>query len=270
MLDEIDFIITTTERYDKLQNLLDSVFGLYPGAKVTIADQSKVINYEFYKNQKFKLNLLILENDCGLSFARNRLVKVTQRPYVLLLEDDFKFTKETKIEKLYYLMEIGDVVGGAVYNGLNRFKFEFNFRENGDTLEQVSDNNQFFGYSKKNKSIFKLDLDLDNFENLDCKKSLYEDFILFKKTQCIPNFFLAKRSVFDKISWNDKLKWAEHQNFFYKLSRQTNFKVLFVPCVKIINDKTNNEIFEFKRLKNRNNINYFRKAMKDIKFKKLK
>ena len=166
---------------------------------------------------------------------------MTDRPYILLLEDDFLFTEETKIEKLYELMKVSDIAGGGVYNRFgNRLEFEFNFKENGDTLEQINDGNF---YELHNPS--------------------------YKPTQCILNFFLAKRIVFDKILWYNKLKLAEHQHFFYRLSRQTDFKVVFTPDVKITDNKERSkETKDYQNLRAREK--FFSISIKDLGFKKLK
>ena len=56
-----------------------------------------------------------LEPDVGLSAGRNALLSRVQTPYFLLLDDDFEFTAETKIEKLASVVARGeaDLVAGA-------------------------------------------------------------------------------------------------------------------------------------------------------------
>ena len=49
MIDKIDFIITTMDRYKELEELLDSIYKYYPTAKVTVADQSKEKDLDFYE-----------------------------------------------------------------------------------------------------------------------------------------------------------------------------------------------------------------------------
>lgn len=248
MINKIDFIITTMDRYDRLEMLLDSIYKYYPEAKVTVADQSKVIDYKFYK--KYKIDLLSLKHDCGLSYARNELIKMTQRPYILLLEDDFLFTEETNIEKLYELMEVSDIAGGGVYQNDIRIPFEFNFKENGDTLEHVSDGDK-----------------IEELYTVEYNEEVH--LANYKQTQCILNFFLAKRLVFNDILWYDKLKLAEHQHFFYRLSRETDCKVVYTPDVKIVDNKIQGQQSpHYTALRTRQE--FFAEAIRDLGFKRIK
>ena len=287
MINKIDIIITTMDRYDRLELLLNSIYKFYPEAKVTIADQSKDYNEEFYNNlvntrwnivknktescmvithHNYKeytpnnnlTNIIKLPHDCGLSYARNYLVKHTDKPYILLLEDDFLFTEDTKIEKLYELMDVSDIAGGGVYQNDIRIPFEFNFKENGDTLEQVSDGDEYINLITKMK--------LEAISEKGLKQS-YKELVKYKQTQCILNFFLAKRLVFNDILWYDKLKLAEHQHFFYRLSRETDYKVVYTPDVKIIDNK-DHQSPHYTALRTRQE--FFAESIRDLGFKRLK
>ena len=235
-MNNIDFIITTMDRYALLEQLLDSIFKFYPEAKVTIADQSKEIDSEFYnKYYDNNIRILPLPHDCGISVARNTLVKETTGKYKLLLEDDFLFTEDTKIEKLLDLMRVSDIAGGGVYKNNIRIPFEFCFKRSGDTIYQVPDGN--------------------NWENCGG--------INYKKTGCVLNFFLAKSIVFDDILWYDKLKVIEHQHFFYRCTH----KIAFTNDVKILDNKKQNSA-DYKKLRCRE---YFWKdALENLGVKKLR
>jgi len=99
----VDFLITTMDRYDLLAELLDSIFEFYPHAKVTVADQSKEL--EPFRYEPYNVRVIPLRYDCGLSHARNVLVTHTNLPYKLILEDDFKFDGRTDIERMVALLE---------------------------------------------------------------------------------------------------------------------------------------------------------------------
>lgn len=230
----IDFCVTTFDRYNLLRQLLDSIFKFYPDAKVTVADQSKEIDWGFYL--KWSLKVLPLGYDCGLSRARNELVKNTSRKYLLLLEDDFLFTEETKIEKMVELMDKGDVVGGAVHKPTGyRIPFEHYFSKIDGTIYQVEDGNVWENY-KGTK---------------------------YKETGCVLNFALFKRIVFGDTLWYNKLKLREHQHFFFRLKHQ----VVFTPDVKIIDNK-GRQPTEYKALKGRDQ--FWKIALEDLGAKKFK
>jgi len=237
MINEVDFIITTFDRYELLKQLLDSIFKFYPYAKVTIADQSKEIDVEFYNRYYDRdLRVLPLPYDCGLSKARNILVKETGEKYKLLLEDDFLFTEDTKIEKLVRLTDIADIVGGAVYNRFgNRLPFEFRFKKENDTIYQIPDENKWDKYLGVN----------------------------YKDTGCVMNFILFKSIVFNDILWYDKLKLCEHQHFFFRVKNP----IVFTNDVKIVDNKRE-KTPEYKKLRNRNF--YWKYALEDLGVKRLK
>lgn len=232
----IDFLITTLDRYELLEELLDSLFYYYPDAKVTVADQSKKIRTEFYNQWPFfDIRVIPLPYDCGLSKARNVLVKETTRKYKLILEDDFLFTKDTSIEKLFKLMRVADIAGGGVYRGGNRLEFEHKFKKIGDTIYQVRDENNY-----------------KEFEG-----------IRYKETGCVLNFFLVNSVVFDNVKWYNKLKLREHQHFFYRVKN----RIVFTDEVKILDNK-GKQSQEYKALKGRDE--YWKIALEDLMAKKFK
>lgn len=213
-MQKVDFLITSYLRWELLEKCIDSIFQFYPQAKVYVADQSGSWGFPVYLLKKYdkKVQFFMLPEDCGLSYARNYLVKNSRRPYKLILEDDFVFTEETKIEKMVEIMEYVtcSVIGGSVYIADQRLPFEFNFKKIGDELHQVSDG--------------------DNWQEKEGLK--------YKYTQCVLNFTLFKKEVFDDIIWDEELKLREHQDFFYRLTK-TPHKVVFMPDIKIVDNKRN-------------------------------
>lgn len=114
-------------RYDKLQDLIDSIRRYYPTITIVIADDSqnpKSVsgpNIEHYimpfgkvgtgRSQTAEL-LLTLEPDVTCSvvlqgwFAgRNLAVSQVTTKYLLWVDDDFIFTADTKLEKLVDVLE---------------------------------------------------------------------------------------------------------------------------------------------------------------------
>jgi glycosyltransferase involved in cell wall biosynthesis len=232
----IDFCITTLDRYHLLEELLDSIFKYYPDVEVTVADQSKIIDTNFY-NKYIHRNLRVfpLPYDCGLSKARNILVKETKKEYKLILEDDFLFTEKTDINHLLKLTDVADIVGGAVIKNEQRLKFEHYFIKTGQTIYQVSDGNIW----EKHKGI------------------------TFKRTGCVLNFFLAKKKVFDNTLWDERLKVREHQHFFYRVKD----KIAFTPDVEIQDNKRGNHK-DYIKLKSRDN--FWKIALEDLGAKRIK
>ena len=226
------------DRYYLLEELLNSIFKFYPGAKVTVADQSKDINSLFYNKFKgYDLRVLPLPYDCGLSFARNVLVENTKREYKLLLEDDFKFTEETDIEKMVKLAEIADIVGGKVYKKNQILNFECYLKKYGKELHQIYDGDKW----------------------------KHHEGITYKKTGCVLNFALFRKNVFYDVKWDNRLKLREHQHFFY---RARNKKIVYTPDVAILDNKKGAGHPSYRKLKSRDE--FWKVAMEDLGITKVK
>ncbi|KAL1272654.1 hypothetical protein QQF64_028516, partial [Cirrhinus molitorella] len=99
-------------RYDKLQNLIDSIRQYYPTVTIVIADDSehpKTVSGPYIEHY-------IMPFGKGWFAGRNLAVSQVTTKYVLWVDDDFIFTANTKLEKLVDVLEKTtlDLVGGAV------------------------------------------------------------------------------------------------------------------------------------------------------------
>jgi len=213
-MNEIDFIITTFERYDLLEKLLVSIRKYYPTSKIIICDDS--IKFTVDMNITVDSNIFYVRTveDIGLSAKRNILVSYTDKSYILLLEDDFEFTDNTKIEKMLEIMkrEDADIVGGKVINWDGQeIHFEHRFARDYNTLMEVED---------------------------------------FKKPDAVLNFALFNRRVFEKCLWDEELKLAEHNDFYLRL-KQFNPKIIYAPEISIKHNKNND--LNYKQYRSRAN-----------------
>lgn len=224
MLQKIDFIIKTFERYNCLNDLLASIENFYPEANIIIADDSASIDYPFYKKwkSKLKINLIVLPFNSGLSFGRNMLLEHTSSPYILLLDDDFVFTEQTKIEHFLDVLENSDAMicgGCTIYNKAEEH-YEFDIEYGGMEIVKNEINNTPIEIAGHN---------------------VY-------KTDSVLNFFLAKAELFEKIKWDNDLKLSEHLSFFldFKLA---GLLCYYLPTVKIIHTKKRNKNYGYFRQK---------------------
>uniref|UniRef100_UPI00358DF8B7 beta-1,4 N-acetylgalactosaminyltransferase 1-like n=1 Tax=Myxine glutinosa TaxID=7769 RepID=UPI00358DF8B7 len=112
-ISELVTIVTKTFlRYDYLNNLIASIREFYPDIHIIIADDSDpwqpVTGWriEHYKMPFAK----------GWFAGRNLAVSQVTTKYLVWVDDDFIFTKDTKLEKLLTVLEENtlDMVGGAV------------------------------------------------------------------------------------------------------------------------------------------------------------
>lgn len=203
MFDKITAVIKTFERSNKLYSLLDSIKKYYPKMKIIIVDDSQEDKNIVQENIKyFKLPF-----DIGLSAGRNFAINNIDTEYFLLLDDDYLFNEETKIETFYNILENTnlDLVGGDV-----RYL-------NGRMM-------QYDGI-----------LYLDNKRILHCKKDYYQIKNDYKVCDIVLNFFLARTKVIKEIGgWDERLKLAEHTAFFWK--HKGKIKVAYTNKVLILHD----------------------------------
>ncbi|XP_064155203.1 beta-1,4 N-acetylgalactosaminyltransferase 1-like isoform X1 [Anguilla rostrata] len=99
-------------RYDKLQDLIDSIRLYYPTVTIVIADDNE--NPERVTGPY--IEHYIMPFGKGWFAGRNLAVSQVTTKYVLWVDDDFIFTANTKVEKMVDILERTtlDLVGGAV------------------------------------------------------------------------------------------------------------------------------------------------------------
>lgn len=111
--------VKSFQRHSSLLRLLRSIRRHYLHVPILVADDSG----KTYKSRATQLCKQIpgvawldLPYDTGLPYGRNRLVERCVTDNVILCDDDFVFTEETRIERLVYLLDTTDldIVGGLV------------------------------------------------------------------------------------------------------------------------------------------------------------
>lgn len=99
--------ITAFLRPRCLERLHASIRARYPKVPIVIAD-----NGDRPASISDPLTTYhTLPFDCGLSAARNHLIDHTETPYLLVLEEDFIFTPETKLEAFADVLDSDPAVG---------------------------------------------------------------------------------------------------------------------------------------------------------------
>uniref|UniRef100_A0A3B3YCT1 Glycosyltransferase 2-like domain-containing protein n=1 Tax=Poecilia mexicana TaxID=48701 RepID=A0A3B3YCT1_9TELE len=113
----VTIVTKTFLRYEKLQNLIDSIRKYYPTVMIVIADDSdnpKTISGPYIEQY-------IMPFGKGWFAGRNLAISQATTKYVLWVDDDFLFTANTKLEKLVDVLErttldlVGGVVGGGTF-----------------------------------------------------------------------------------------------------------------------------------------------------------
>lgn len=229
-LGKVDFLIKTFMRYDSLEKLLFSIAKYYPNANIYIADDGNKFNKKYYLDLYKRLFDAGLQNkpsvfnlgfDIGLAAARNHLIENSYNEYKLILDDDFIFTAETKIEKFIEVLDenkdIG-VVGGA--------------------LRQDGNIRNYEGWLEiEDKTLVYKPLD---YENL--KKINYCDIVF--------NFALFRNDMFNSVKWDPAFKISAEHTDFYLRAKKTKWKVAYLPEV-VVEHKQNLTNPDYKKMRAR-------------------
>lgn len=198
MIDKIDFLIKTFRRPECIIQLLTSINHYYPDAKVIVADDGGSTKefYEQFNDLQIDITVRFLPFDTGLSAGRNIMVEETERPYKLILDDDFVFTQHTDLSKMVKEIEKKDVgvVCGSLWQDGRVINYECELVKKGRLMVL--------------KPTDKKDIDIGL------------------------NFCLIRSEVFDEVKWDDQFKiGGEHMDFFLRL-KETKWKVRYLPEVR--------------------------------------
>ena len=176
---DVVFCIKAYKRPHALANLRDSIRWYYPNAFVSVNEWP------------------------GIDTGRNEMVRTSNLPFLLMLDDDFLFTGETGIEDL--LIEMDDprigIAAGVVIDNLQ--DGERVARNSGGTMRIEN------GYVHLDKRLPEHG----------------------KYTDVTPNFCLIRREVFDTCRY----RWgigAEHLDFFMQV-KDAGWKVVQLDSVSI-------------------------------------
>lgn len=217
-MNKIGIIYTTFLRDELMKITVNSIIEYMPKDSILyIGDQgNKTIEKDTFYNSLPKniVKVIYLPYDCGLSYARNTLICYANSQgcdYSLITADSIAF------EEKFNLNEI----------------IEFLSHDN---------NRALVGFNLKNRISWEYDLKLvpnEHFELSKPKESpiIYKG-IKFQPVGICKNFFLAKTKVLLECKWDEELKLAEHEVFFYNLQNK-GFKAYYTEDLKAyyINNK---------------------------------
>jgi len=110
MQDKVTLIIKTFERPQCIDRLIYSIRIMYPKIRIIVADDSKK------PHPIVGVDYLRMPFDSGVSAGRNLALSHVNTPYVVTLDDDFVFNKQTDLQRWLDILESTDLdmVGGNV------------------------------------------------------------------------------------------------------------------------------------------------------------
>ncbi|XP_038131157.1 beta-1,4 N-acetylgalactosaminyltransferase 1 [Cyprinodon tularosa] len=176
-------------RYEKLQNLIDSIRRYYPTVTIVIADDSenpKTISGPYIEHY-------IMPFGKGWFAGRNLAVSQVTTKYVLWVDDDFFFTASTKLEKLVDVLERTtlDLVGGAVREAT--------------------------GYTATYRQTISIEPGEEEGDCLHMRRGFHhvmEGFPNCVVTDGVINFFLARTDKVQQVGFDPRLARVAHLEFF--------------------------------------------------------
>ena len=213
-LEEITFGIKTFKRPDAVGRLIDSILKMYPTANVLVVDDSGDDINQYIK-EKFPTTKWITKPlNIGLSAGRNVLVDNTETEYLFLMDDDYIFNKTIDIKEIYEkLIELNlDLLAGTVSD-----KSGSNFRpRNYHGTFEIKDD---ILYVKKN-----------HFDEEWDSEVMKVDFAM--------NLFLAKTETLRDVKWEEKLKLAEHLEWYLRYSKKYKLGKFKLPKFNMHHDNS--------------------------------
>ncbi|XP_068170702.1 beta-1,4 N-acetylgalactosaminyltransferase 1 isoform X3 [Antennarius striatus] len=176
-------------RYDKLQDLIDSVRKFYPNVTIVIADDSenpKTISGPHIEHY-------IMPFGKGWFAGRNLAVSQVTTKYLLWVDDDFIFTANTKLEKLVDVLERTtlDLVGGAVREAT--------------------------GYTATYRQTISIEQGEEDGDCLHVRRGFHHVIQGFPNcvvTDGVINFFLARTDKVQQVGFDPRLARVAHLEFF--------------------------------------------------------
>jgi glycosyltransferase involved in cell wall biosynthesis len=211
--EKLTAIVKTFERPETLRRLIDSIERFYPRLRIIVADDSR----EPYEDAR--VDVIRLPFDSGVSAGRQAALDAVKTPYVLLLDDDFVFYAETKIEEQLTLLEKEpriDLIGGEVVN-LPSFKAN----------------------DYRNAALHPTDA-----ESILPAGSEIAGLTVYDK---VPNFYVARTESVREVGWDKRIKRIDHADFFTRAKGR--IVSVYNPEMKILHAQTpyNDDYMRHKR-----------------------
>ncbi len=200
-LDKVTALIKTFERPKKLKRLVRSIRRLYPELKIIVVDDSRDPDH------LPGVETIELAYDSGVSAGRNAGLAQIKTEYMLCLDDDFVFNRQTDILKVLDTIERNDhidiLAGEVIYL----------------PLRIVHDYSRIPVFPTSQLP-------------LRAPGSLIDGLMVHLK---VPNFYIARTDKIRLVGWDNQLKRLDHADFFTRAVgvltavQDPSFKVLHYP-----------------------------------------
>jgi len=203
--------IKTFMRAPTLYKTIEAIktYCTYP-FKLYIADDGPQDDDKRYRYQGLRKEgheILPLPFDCGISIGRNAIIKAATEDYILITDDDVALADAESLKNMRAVLDSAPDIGlvAAVIKGESGEYFATEGYAKGVRFERVGN------MLKRTPAAHTL-------------HRVGETGPLYVVADQVPNFFLAKREVFQDVMWDNRIKVEfEHLDFFLAL-QQTKWK----------------------------------------------
>jgi glycosyltransferase involved in cell wall biosynthesis len=181
-VDAVTAVIKTFQRPRQVRRLVASIRRVQPDLPIIVVDDNRD------PTPIPGTELLAMPFNSGISAGRNAALRRVETPYVLLLDDDFVFTRQTSLAGPIAAMEAVadiDILGGAVVN-----------------LPDFSVNDYSLIAMEGHPATPRFALG-----------SMVGGLAVHAK---VPNFFVGRTERVLSVGWTEELKVLEHAEFFWR------------------------------------------------------
>jgi len=211
MNNKIAILYTTFLRDELMKKTMDSILSNWNNDYILlIGDQNptedKRNKLKALSNAGYNIEYIELPFDCGLSAARNALVKRAFElgiEFCLLTADSISFDEKYNLEPVMSFLRASDKRAIVGFELNNRISWEYD-------MELIP--GKYFYLSIPKRS------------------SLIENGLPFQPCDICRNIFLAKTSVLHEVQWDEQFKLLEHEDFAHRI-KQAGYLVFYTDKI---------------------------------------
>ena len=205
--------ITAFMRPDSVKRLLESIARHYP-ALATIVEDTKG----------------------NLAAGRNRMVTRCDKPYVLIMEDDFEFTDRTALEPFFQVLNADATVGAVAGN----------LETNGKSKHWSYDLRVFRGTAILSHPT--------------SSWLVTEGGEVYRYTDTCYNFLLARREMLEQLPWDNHLALQEHAPWCLRVKQHGYWRIAHCPAV-VARHHRDRPTPEYTKMRNRSEWRAYSRAV---------
>jgi glycosyltransferase involved in cell wall biosynthesis len=225
----ITLLFVTIGRNQSVKRFVISVRRYFPNLHVIAVDQNSKTDEMIRFYEGYKIRVIWVPFDCGLSYARNRGIEEVETPYALLADDDFIFTEKTNVQAALDVLEndpeLG-FIGGSIID----------IRTDPDNAEirYLRRWEKFFLICERTKTLITIPIDY-----LPLQTRLVAGHTIYL-CDMTSNWGLFRMKLFDgTMRWDEDIKInGEHEDFFLSLKENCSWRVGYLPRLQCDHQQT--------------------------------